>query len=260
MKPPATESNMFGRYFLKATGGKLKNATLFPMVAVKALRKGVRSGNLLFAGPKIGQSSHNFSENCLCTQMTERVPPLLQPFIKKFYQYSDHPLSLGVSDFCRHDQNGDSKSSDEVEFPYVLVLKPVYEMNANENNNVESDVKRFDKFIDDLLAIPSGSILFDIYACPNPSSTFDPSSIQRIGRIVSTSEVCTSHPNDGLFFRHQKKEEDFELRPHWKEEVNAHCVTKCGDVEGTIGRLVGSTFLESCINENLFIDFEEQDK
>ena len=53
MKPPATESNPFGRYFLKATGGKLKHAVLFPMLAVKAFRRDHKSGNLLFAGPKI---------------------------------------------------------------------------------------------------------------------------------------------------------------------------------------------------------------
>jgi hypothetical protein len=54
MKPPAAESNIFGKYLLKATGGKLKHAKLFPMVAIKAFRAaGVRSGNLLFAGPKI---------------------------------------------------------------------------------------------------------------------------------------------------------------------------------------------------------------
>ena len=54
MKPPATESNMFGRFFLKATGGKLKHAKLFPMVALKVFRdNGIRSGNLLFAGSKI---------------------------------------------------------------------------------------------------------------------------------------------------------------------------------------------------------------
>lgn len=53
MKPPAAESNPFGKYFLQATGGKLKHAVLFPMVAIKAFREGQRSGNLLFAGPKI---------------------------------------------------------------------------------------------------------------------------------------------------------------------------------------------------------------
>ena len=53
MKPPAAESNPFGKYFLQVTGGKLKHAVLFPMVAIKAFREGQRSGNLLFAGPKI---------------------------------------------------------------------------------------------------------------------------------------------------------------------------------------------------------------
>lgn len=192
--------------------------------------------------------------------MTERVPPLIQPFIKKFYSYSDHPLSLGISDFCRVDQNGNETSLTDLEFPYVLILKPVYEKQGSNKNDDDSEVdgKRFDNFIDDLLTIPPNSTLFDIYTCPDPSSTLDPSLIQRIGRISTTSEMILSHPNDGLFFRHQKKEEDFDLRPDWLEEVNATCVTKCGNVEGTVGRLVGSTFLESCIKENKYIDFEQE--
>lgn len=101
-----------------------------------------------------------------------------------------------------------------------------------------------------------GLFLTNILACPNPSSALDPSFIQRIGRISTTSEMVISNPNDGLFFRHQKKEEDFDLRPDWLDQVNAPCVTKCGNVEGTVGRLVGSTFLESCINEKKFINFE----
>ena len=188
--------------------------------------------------------------------MTERVPPLLQPFIKKFYTYSDHPLSLGISDFCRYDQSGNETMPSDIEFPYVLVLKPVYEHPNNDPDDHDEEDRRFDRFIDDMLTVSTTSTLFDIYACPDPSSALDPSLIQRIGKIRTTSEVILSHPNDGLFFRHQKKEEDFELCPHWLDAVNEKCVTKCGNVEGAIGRLVGSTFLESCINENKFIDFE----
>jgi hypothetical protein len=211
--------------------------------------------------------------------MTERVPPLLQPFIRKFYSYSDNPLSLGISDFCSHDQNGLSHNEEEVEFPYVAVLKPVYGNNIEQNRNVSINVKeqhgdegdegndndddgndeseqRFDDFLDDLLRIPSGSVLFDIYACPDPTSALDPTKIQRIGRIITTSEMITSQPDDGLFFRHQKKEEDFDLRPHWRDEVQNACASKCGNAQGTIGKLIGATFLESNINENEFIDFE----
>ena len=80
--------------------------------------------------------------------MTERVPPLIQPFIKKFYSYSDHPLSLGISDFCRVDQNGTESNTDELEFPYVLVLKPVYEQLLDKKDSEEmDDGKRFDAFI-----------------------------------------------------------------------------------------------------------------
>ena len=205
--------------------------------------------------------------------MTERVPPLLQPFIRKFYSYSDHPLSLGISDFCAHDQNGDGfNDPNEVEFPFVLMLKPVYNTESNTTEysapgngkeetltNVEEetdDTHGFDSFIDELLIIPRGSVLFDIYACPNPSSALDASLIQRIGQITSTSKMVISQHNDGLFFRHQKKEEDFLLRPHWREEVNSTCVTKCGKVEGTVGKLIGATFLESNINELKFVDYE----
>lgn len=115
MKPPAKEQNKFGKFFLKATGGKLRHAKLFPMVALKCFRKGERSGNLLFAGRKIGQVSADFFQHCLCTQMTERVPGLLKPFIRKFYSYSENPLSLGVSDFCAQD-GMDSESTNN--FPY----------------------------------------------------------------------------------------------------------------------------------------------
>lgn len=190
--------------------------------------------------------------------MTERVPPLLQPFIKKFYSYSDHPLSLGTSDFCRFDQSGNETTTSDIEFPYVLILKPVYEQQheTSVDDDTIIETERFDKFIDNLLTIPNDSTLFDLYACPDPSSALDPSLIQRIGRISTTSEFILSHPNDGLFFRHQKKEEDFELRPLWLDAVNEKCITKCGNVEGTVGRLVGSTYLENCINENKFINFE----
>jgi len=182
--------------------------------------------------------------------MTERLPKLLQPIVKKFYSYSDYPLSLGVSDFCTFDKNGDR--SENIEFPYVIVLKPTYNTQKLEPNKC----KRFDSFIEDLMEIPIGSPIFDVYACPDPSSALHSGMIQRIGRIITTSEMVPSLPNDGLFFRHQKKEEDFDLRPSWKDEVKGVCVTKDGLVEGSIGKVVGATFLEKNINEKKFIDYE----
>jgi hypothetical protein len=253
MKPPAEEQNRFGKFFLKATGGKLKNAKLFPMVALKCLRQNRRSGNLLFGGRKIGQASSEFFRHCLCTQMTERVPSLLKPFINKFYSYSDNPLSLGVSDFCAHDEHGNDTINEDNNFPYVIMLMPIYNTRTSQNDD---DYETFDEFIEDLLEIPSGSVLFDIYACPTPSCALDPARIQRIGHIRSTTEMIPSTPHDGLFFRHQVKEEDYELRPEWRNQVKSTCSPDGGITTGTIDRLVGSTILESLIKAKKYVDLE----
>ena len=255
MKPPSKEKNRFGAFFLKAAG-KLKHAKLFPMVAIKCFRQDQRSGNLLFAGRKIGQSSSDFFHHCLCTQMTERVPTLLKPFVRKFYSYSENPLSLGVSDFCAFDANGDGCPPEAPNhFPYVVMLHPVYNTQTLQKDD---DFETFDEFINDLLEIPNGSVLFDIFACPTPSCALDPTKIQRIGRIISTSKMIPSTPHDGLFFRHQKKEEDYELRPEWREMVKATCSPDGGRTVGTIDRLVGSTILESLVGAKQYVDFEEK--
>ncbi len=258
MKPPAKEQNKFGKFFLNATGGKLRDAKLFPMVALKCFRKGTHSGNLLFAGRKIGQKSGDFFQHCLCTQMTERVPGLLKPFIRKFYSYSENPLSLGVSDFCALDQHGESEDSNwKNHFPYVVMLMPVYKgIEPLSVDHDDDNYEDFDNYIDDLLKVPSGSVLFDVYACPTPTCALNARKIQRIGRIVSTSEMILSTPNDGLFFRHQKREDDYILKPEWREQVKATCSPDNGKTVGTIDRLVGATILESLVKANQFVNFE----
>jgi len=258
-KPPAKDMNsVMGRLVLGAVGGKLAHAKLFPTAALKAFRgNGVRSGNLLFSGAKTGQPETDFFAHCLCTQVSEKVSRSLKPVIKKFYEYSDNPLSLGVSDFCSHDQDGNAASSDcdperAVQFPYIVLLHPVYTF--PQNGTDESEVA-FDAFLSDLLSIPNGSTLYNIFACPNPSSVLDATKLQRIGKIVSTSDMITSDPEDGIFFRHQKKEEDYALRPEWKKQITAQCSSDGGKTKDSISKLAGWKMLEASINKGKYIDF-----
>eukprot|EP00555_Chaetoceros_dichaeta_P005640 CAMPEP_0198260020 /NCGR_PEP_ID=MMETSP1447-20131203/9066_1 /TAXON_ID=420782 /ORGANISM="Chaetoceros dichaeta, Strain CCMP1751" /LENGTH=417 /DNA_ID=CAMNT_0043947563 /DNA_START=75 /DNA_END=1328 /DNA_ORIENTATION=- len=264
-KPPAKEmDSVMGRLVLGAVGGKLADAKLFPTAALKAFRgKGVRSGNLLFSGAKTGQPETDFFAHCLCTQVSEKVSRSLKPIIKKFYDYSENPLSLGVSDFCSYKQDGNitSSASDterEIQFPYIVLLHPVYNFakNSTEENEAELDIP-FDSFLNDLLSIPNGSTLYNIFACPNPSSVLDATKLQRIGKIVSTSDMITSDPTDGLFFRHQKKEEDYALRPEWKKEVQAQCSSDGGKTKDSISKLAGWKMLEASIQEGKYVDFEK---
>jgi len=262
-KPPADElSSSVGRLVLGAVGGKLSEAKLFPTAALKAFRgNGVRSGNLLFSGAKTGQPETDFFAHGLCTQVSERVARSLKPLIRKFYDYSDNPLSLGVSDFCSHGQYGNTapltSCPDEIQFPYIVLLYPVYKAEKATNNNSAESKEPFDLFLSDLLCIPKGSTLYSIFACPNPSSVLDATKLQRIGKIVSTSEMITSGPDDGIFFRHQKKEEDFALRPEWKEEGKAQCSPDGGKTKGSITKLAGWKILETQIKKGTYMDYEK---
>ena len=185
--------------------------------------------------------------------MTERVSRVIKPLIRKFWEYSDYPLSLGVSDFCSHTQDGRKVPVEQVEFPFALILMPVTKLDINETE----PGRTFHSYMKDLHSIPSGTHLYDLYACPNPESVSDASKLQRIGRVTTTSEMIPSRRDDGLFFRHQMKEEDYELRPHWKTAVQASCSPDGGKTIGTVAKLAGWELFESQIAKGTYLDLEK---
>mmetsp|Transcript_36427 Transcript_36427/g.79690 ORF Transcript_36427/g.79690 Transcript_36427/m.79690 type:complete len:425 (-) Transcript_36427:55-1329(-) len=287
MRPPNdVVKTSIGKAVLRATGPKLRKAKLFPTFAIKTFRgNNVRSGNLLFSGCKVGQPETDYFAHCLCTQLTEKVNPALKPFVQKFWSYSDYPLSLGLSDYCAHDIDGNPPSG-RIFFPYVLILKPIrkagtscaseptvsaaaseevssatcpHHAHSNKKHGKgqtdEGGVERFDRFLEDMESIHSGTILFDLFCCPEPKAAIDPTRLQRIGRIITTSEAIPSHPDDNLFFRHQKKEEDFALRPEWERAAKMKC--SVGHRKGSISKLAGWKLFEEQIERNTYVDFEK---
>jgi hypothetical protein len=260
MRPPNMEiTSSWARPLLYACGEKLRNAKIFPVAALKVFRQDVRSGNLLFGGSKIGQREADYFAHCMATSMTERMPRLVKPFVKKFWRYSDHPLSLGTSDFCTNQSDG-SVTETEVNFPFAVILRPCTHRNSATASTPASSkdafADSFDAFLDDTLMTPVGTCLFDVFACPDPLDVPDPSKLQRIGRITTTSKMIQSAPNDGLFFRHQKKEEDYDLRPSWREALKAQASLDGGKVKGTIGQLAGWKLFEEHINQETYENFE----
>lgn len=276
MKPPNLEmKSTWARALLYATGEKLRNAKLFPTAALKVFRdKGVRSGNLLFGGSKIGQREADYFAHCMCTSMTEQMPRGVKPFVRKFWKYSDYPLSLGTSDFCTHKADGTTGTSssanttttDQPEFPFALILRPrvataVTAASPDANTPEPPDaalVDSFDAFLDGVLSTPVGTVLFDVFACPDPFAVPDPSKLQRIGRVTTTSKMIQSAPSDGLFFRHQKKEEDYALKPGWRQALKTQVTIDQGNTKGTIGRLAGWKLFEQHIKEESYEDFERE--
>lgn len=206
MKPPNEAiRGGFARSLLYATGHKLRNAKLFPCAALKVFRDGRPSGNLLFGGSKLGQREVDYFAHCQSTSMTERMPRAIKPFVRKFWSYSAYPLSLGVSEFCSYNAAGEETSAEALNFPFAVIIKPCISMaelagsgdDDSADNAVQDAESAFDNFLDHVLKVPENTVLFEIFACADPHDVPDPSKLQRIGRLVTTSAMIPSVPNDG---------------------------------------------------------------
>mmetsp|Transcript_23831 Transcript_23831/g.53897 ORF Transcript_23831/g.53897 Transcript_23831/m.53897 type:complete len:84 (+) Transcript_23831:101-352(+) len=78
--------------------------------------------------------------------------------------------------------------------------------------------------------------------------------LQRIGRVVTTSPFLESRSSSGLFFKHQRKEEDYALRPHWLQQVSAS--QSFGQTPCVPCSSVGSAYIQELVAKGLYEDLE----
>jgi hypothetical protein len=193
-------------WYIEPLFGKIGKSKIFPCAAIKCFRDGsIHSGNLLFGGKKTGQDDDLYFKNSMSTILSETTPMTLRWVLNIFKQYSAFPTSLGLSDFALWKSDGIEE--DQPNFPWCLVLAPKSNVKASSFTDIEK--------------IPSHTPIFDIYAVSNPQSVLNPINrgLELIGEIISLSEMIPSYPDDGLRFKHQRKEEDYELRPDWIDEI-----------------------------------------
>ena len=168
MRPPSEGiTSTWGRTLLYTlSNDKIRNAQIFPCAAIKVFRSNnAPSGNLLFGESKLGQCETNFFAHCLCTSMTEQTPRPIKPLVRKFWTYSDYPLSLGVSDFCKTRIDGTVVDDDEVSFPFAIILRPLVHNHigsipSSEHPAMQGKVNNsFDSFLDQTTVLPIGTKL-----------------------------------------------------------------------------------------------------
>uniref|UniRef100_A0A7S4C635 Uncharacterized protein n=1 Tax=Chrysotila carterae TaxID=13221 RepID=A0A7S4C635_CHRCT len=232
-EPPSSSSSvpMPLRGSLRLFGGGLGSARLFPCAAFKALRDGSPSGNLLFAGRKVGHASTSFFDSHIATCVTEKASTFLKPFMAAFRKYSAYPTHMGLSDFASAATDG-KKVVDPV-FPWALVLRPT-EAARRFGADTQKAVDERTAFLIEIARIPPGTPLYEIYAIPSPSSALEGVSkdgserLHKIGRITTTSEFVFSDADGTMCFWHQRKEEDYALRPDWERALTPAHAQSCG--------------------------------
>lgn len=194
---------------LSKAPGSLGQSVVMPFVALKVFGTNHGSGNLLFGGRKTGQAEQNFFAHCACTHFTERCNLAMWPVLRMFRKYSDYPTQSGLSDFASTMQDGTAEL--QPRFPWALILRPVGDIDCHGKDK---------NFLDQLDGIRPGAALYRILACASPDDAVE-GRMQHIGTLVTVSEFVQSALETRLRFRHQLKEEDYEIHPEWKAQLTA---------------------------------------
>eukprot|EP00545_Synedropsis_sp_CCMP1620_P013676 CAMPEP_0119014664 /NCGR_PEP_ID=MMETSP1176-20130426/10148_1 /TAXON_ID=265551 /ORGANISM="Synedropsis recta cf, Strain CCMP1620" /LENGTH=334 /DNA_ID=CAMNT_0006967879 /DNA_START=21 /DNA_END=1025 /DNA_ORIENTATION=+ len=177
-----------------------------PGLGVKFFRDGMPSANFVAMYSLDGQTSGNFFENDFTTHVNTTSGVATSFMANKFAKVSSPAEAIGLSDIASYTVEGNKV--DEPIFPAELILVPNNELQTRFANSPPTE----ESLEEMMLSIPAETKLYDVHARPTPSSRQE-----LIGSIKITSKLMYSSFGDGhLFFRHQRIEEDFELRPEWK--------------------------------------------
>lgn len=196
-----------------------RNSAYVPGLALKFLRNGMYSANVMAMEGIDGQESGNFFERDFSNHITEAKAFTRQLLTRKFARTYEPPGMVGLSDVASFTEQGspvcpDEESACDVLFPYELIFKPNPVLREQFVDAAPSE-----EGLEELVSsIPEGTKLYDVFARAEPQDV----DLIRLGTLETTSEFLYSEFGDNeLFFRHQRITDDFALRPEWNTKRRA---------------------------------------
>lgn len=198
---------------------------MFPGMGIKFLRSGVRSADFVALRSTGPGGSFNYFSDMLSNHV---APAAALVKLNKFQQASGCITSVGLSDLCTYTQAGEK--TEKPEFPFEIMFYPTGKVNTPNRTVTNAEL------LQALSAIPEGSELFDVYTFASPKEKLAGNKVL-LGKLTTVSPCHASlFGDEQLFFRHQRMEEDFALRPQWIDEMKALNDTACAASAGPISK------------------------
>jgi len=198
-----------------------------PGIGVKLLRDGMPSANFVAMDNVDGQESGNFFERDFSNHISKPQKAATKLLGRKFERTSTPSELVGLSDIATYRRNGEKVGSDsnrekkdgEVEekeskvvFPFELIVKPNEQLRKQYAKAPPTE----EAMEEALTSIPEGTIIYTLYGRVEPKDE----DLILVGTFQLTSKfVYSKFSDNGLFFRHQRIEEDLELRSEWKDAI-----------------------------------------
>ena len=185
-----------------------------PGLSLKLFRDGMPSSNILAMESLAGQTSGNFFQYDFSNHLAPGTTPLLRYVDRRFSRYSCPSTRTGLSEIAYSTEmiNNPYPTADDyntVDFPYRIIFRP----NATLTDRYASYTPERSLF-ETLTSLEVGTKLYDMYAVTGPA---DGTELEvHVGHLELTRALQPSVLGDKvLFFRHQKVEEDYAMRPQY---------------------------------------------
>lgn len=187
-----------------------------PGMGIKFLRSGVHSANWVVLHSLDGIKGYDmFNTN----QSNHIAPPpsasAAAILATKFKQASNCVTMVGLSDAVTWDADG-KKAANPV-FPYKLVFA------ATGNGKMPNTPQTVEESLSNMIrGAPIGTNLYNVYAQEGPRTDYE-----MLGKLTLASDfVASTFGDEKLFFRHQRIEEDWQIRQDWIKDIDPR--SECG--------------------------------
>lgn len=200
-----------------------KDVALIPSFGLKFLRSNMDSANLVsqIKNTDGQEGDWNFFSNDFFNHIG--VPKTFGPraLSQYFSTESKYVMYVGLSNFATYDQDGNTEA--DPKFPFQLRWEA---HDAIKNSQVFKDEAKVfeDKlnngtgnlyYVDIIEKMPADSKLFKVWALDKPTELGGKETY--IGDLILDGTITQSKWADqNLYFRHQKMDDDLEIKPEWK--------------------------------------------
>ena len=203
--------------------GTSEKVTATPGIGLKIFRDQTHSGNMVAMYGVDGQHSWNFFRYPLITSVGEATAFKTKLLGKAFAKSGTFPGRVGMSDFASVDSSG-THHHDATNFPFVIEFHPPNELVERFGDEMSDDMLQDKKnamaghnhMKHELATLKPGDTMFIVKGWPDPWIKERGAAPITIGKLILKTEfIESSYCDDHLFFKHQRYEEDFVLRPSW---------------------------------------------
>uniref|UniRef100_A0A7S3MTX1 Uncharacterized protein n=1 Tax=Strombidium inclinatum TaxID=197538 RepID=A0A7S3MTX1_9SPIT len=201
----------YGLIRLTAAAEPSKKQPLAPGIALKILRDGVDSANVVALFDLDGQPDNwNFFAHASWNHIgaPDNVPAKV--LAKKFAEATSYIQEVSLKNFATHDQNG--LESNDIKYPFSIGFKPSDDVKDLFPTELQDD--DYMSYIKQLPTVPADSTLYDIYALDQPKELGGQEVL--IGKVVLDGSLKTSKwADENLFFKHERVSDDIQDHADW---------------------------------------------